>query len=134
MTIIKTGNALAMDGDIWDWIKAGAAGGVGIGGAAGTFGGLLLFFRWMLNFIAGRTDLNQTRIDKIRDELFDQQREDNAALRTSIAEITRRLDECQRQHLESERKIAMLEASAMVPGLANQQAQQIIAANKQERK
>lgn len=128
------GHALTMDADFWEWIKAGGAAGVGIGGAAGTFGGILLFFRWMINFIAGRTDLNQVRMDKIRDELFDQQRADNAALRAEIVEITRRLDECHQQHLEAERKIAKLEAAALVPGMANQQAQQIIAANsKKER-
>lgn len=126
------GRALTMDAEFWELVKAGGATGIGIGGAAGTFGGILLFFRWMINFIAGRTDINQVRLDNIRNELLEQQRSDNAALREELAVITRRLDECQKQHLEAERKIAKLEAAAIVPGMANQAAQQIIAANRKD--
>ena len=122
-----------MEGDWLDWLKVGGATGVGIGSAGGAFMGLLLFFRWMLNFIAGRTDINQLRMDKLQKELLDRLSADVAELREENRVMRGELKNCEERHIVSDRKIAELEAAAMVPGMARQQAQQIIAANAKER-
>ncbi|MCW2405023.1 hypothetical protein M2336_001652 [Sphingobium sp. B1D7B] len=128
------GRAITMDGELWEWLKVGGATGVGIGGGAGVFMGTLLFFRWMLNFIAGRTDINQQRTDTIRNELIEELREDVKILKSENKEMREELAECERRHGISDRKIIELEGMLQAAGLARQMAQQSRAADTLARK
>ncbi|BAK66903.1 hypothetical protein SLG_22280 [Sphingobium sp. SYK-6] len=128
------GRTLNMDSDFLDWLKVGGAAGVGIGGGAGVFMGLLLFFRWMLNFIAGRTDINQQRLDTVQHQLIEGLRRDVAELKAENKAMRAELAQCNEKHAEQAQEMALLRAQLGIKGVIAQEAAKVAAADTLARK
>lgn len=112
------------------------AGGVGVG--AGIAAGLY-FIRWLIEFVGGRMDRREARLDKATQEIF-------TRLETEVKRLTERcgtleervqqtedeLAERKTQHEQCEARCIRLEAMLQGYGDAKQTAALIIAAEKAE--
>jgi len=105
-------------------------------GALGGGAGIGFFIvKWVAEWLSGRMDKREARLDRIQDDLLkgllkdvDRLKQEGAVMREQMASLQDQLIECKRQHAVAEGKIVELQGQLMVPGMARQQAQQIIAA------
>lgn len=120
-------------------------------GAGGTFGLTFVAVRWCANFIAGRLDRKEDRLDADMAGLIDGLKERVDALTTSERELRQELTasreefrayqretdeqlrECRRKHAESEAEVMQLRAMLQGYGDARNLAQANVAADKAER-
>lgn len=103
------------------------------GGTAGlSFGLLFVAVRWCANFIAGRLDKKEERVDGATQRLFDrlEKRLDGETTRGDRHELE--LRECQDKHAECEARVKQLEAMMQGYGDAREKAALIIAAEKRK--
>lgn len=124
---------------------------VASGAAGGTFGLTFVAVRWCANFIAGRLDRKEDRLDadiaslinglKDRvDALTKSERELRTAAATDREEFRKyqretdeQLQDCRRKHAESEAEVIKLRAMLQGYGDARNLAQMNVAADKVER-
>lgn len=120
--------------------------------AGGGMGLVFVVVRWTATFIAGRLDVREAKIDastirlieglekrldeetRSRIEATERTREVEAELRAELAEVRRELNECRTKHADAEARVKHLEATIQGLGDARQQAQVIIAKEKQQSK
>lgn len=109
-------------------------GGLGVGSG---FAGAFFVVKWLAEWMTGRMDKKEARLDRIQDDLIkgllkdvERLKTEGAEMRTEIKGLHTQLNECETRHIEAEGKIMKLEATLAGAGQARQQAQQIIAANR----
>ena len=100
-----------------------------LGGGAG--GGFFVV-KWFVEWIAGRLDKREARIDAGSDRLI-------AGLENRIETLTMRLDavermlaDCQKMHAKSEAEVLRLSALVEAQGEIRQRVQQVVAADRLE--
>lgn len=103
------------------------------GGAGGGF----LAVKWLIEWVAGRLDKREARIDAGTDKLIEGLERQVAAQAAQIDALTRRidgfqtqLDECRRKHAESDAEVMRLKAIIDGKGEIAQRAQAIVAADR----
>lgn len=109
------------------------------GSAGGMFGLVFVFVRWTANFIAGRMDRREARLDAGMIGLIDGLKAEIARLsgeckdlRTAVAKHGDELTECRKKHAESEAEVMKLKAMLAGFGDARQHAQLIVSAEKKK--
>ncbi len=109
-------------------------GGLGIGSG---FAGAFFAIKWFMEYISGRMDRKEARLDRIQNELIKQLLEDvaglkaeNSSMRTDIDSLHKQLLACEKKHAQAEGEMARLRASIDSTGQVNQKVQQIVAANR----
>lgn len=67
-----------------------------------------LVFRWGANFLTGRKDIRDARLDSRTDNLFEKMEAQIANLTSRLEKAERAVDECKKQHIASEAEVAKL--------------------------
>lgn len=101
------------------------------GGSMGVgMGTAFLFIRWLTNFIAGRIDKSDERLDKRVDGLMVRLEKQVERLTERVNNLENELEDCRKNHAEE--RAARMELQALIQGTgdARQTAQLIIAAEK----
>ena len=98
---------------------------LGLGLAVG-----LAFLKWMIDFIAKRTDRREDRVDAGTRALFDDHRAEIDRLKAECVELRAGLADCLRKHAEAEARELGLKAEMQGYGNARQHAQLIVSAEK----
>ncbi|HKY82607.1 MAG TPA: hypothetical protein VJM09_14165 [Sphingobium sp.] len=106
----------------------------GVAALGGSAGGGFFIVKWFVEWIAGRLDKREARLDAGADKLI-------GALEKRIETLTSRLDavehmlaDCQRMHSKSEAEVLRLTALVEAQGEIRQQAQRVIAADRMDQK
>lgn len=107
------------------------------GSVGGSLGLVLVAVKWTANFIAGRIDRSQARLDEGTQQLIEHLREqvtilvgDCRELREWRASAEKGLRDCERRHAESEAEVMRLKATMQGYGDARNIAQLQVAADK----
>lgn len=106
------------------------------GGAAVAAGGGTAFYavRWVVEWMAGRQDKREARLDAGTDKLISGLERQLAAALTRLEAVEKGLAECQRKHAESDAEVLRLRAIIDGKGEINQRAQAIVAADRIEQR
>lgn len=109
-------------------------GGLGVGSG---FAGAFFVVKWLAEWMTGRMDKKEARLDRIQNDLIkgllkdvERLKTEGAEMRTEIKGLHTQLNECETRHIEAEGKIVKLEGMLQAAGLARQMAQQIGAATR----
>lgn len=94
-------------------------GSLGTGAGIGAGGGVAFFaFKWLVEWISGRMDKKQERLDRIQDDIItgllkdvERLKAEGGEMRCEIKALREQLNECETRHVEAERKVARLEAT-----------------------
>jgi len=100
----------------------------GVGGLS--FGLSFLFVRWLADFIAGRVDRKEARVDAGMRELLDDLRQEIDRLKEECVAMRAALAECERKHAESEARVLGLEAEMQGYGNVRNEVQRRVAAER----
>ncbi len=96
------------------------------GGAGGGF----LAVKWLIEWVAGRLDKREARIDAGTDKLIQALERQVEALSKRLEAVENSLADCQRKHAESEATVLRLQAIIDGKGEIAQRAQAIVAADR----
>ncbi len=96
------------------------------GGAGGGF----LAVKWLIEWVAGRLDKREARIDAGTDKLIQALERQVGALSKRLEAVENSLADCQRKHAESEATVLRLQAILDGKGEIAQRAQAIVAADR----
>lgn len=106
----------------------------GVAALGGGAGGGFFAVKWFVEWLAGRLDKREARIDAGADKLI-------AGLERRLATLTDRLDkvenllaECKSMHAKSEAEVLRLTALVEAQGEIRQRAQQVASADRLERR
>ena len=113
--------------EVADYAESAAAifsGGAGLG--AGAF-----FAKWFFEWIGGRVDKREERVDKATQDLFDHMETQITRLTTRVESAEHALAACEKKHQETLEEVSRLKGLVAGLGDARQHAALIVAAEKQ---
>ncbi len=127
---MKAGHAQAMEGELFDWLKAGAGGGAFVA----VLGLGLRFLAWLFPFKASRDDRREDRLDRINDSLLQSLTADVADLKAENKQIRAELNECTKKHADQAEEMGILRAQLGIKSVIAQEAAKVAAVDSLARK
>lgn len=109
--------------EIVPWMVGGGSAGFGLGT-------VFVAVRWAANFIAGRLDKREARVDEGTHRLIDRLEKQYETVLERLTHVESELAECTRKHAQTEAELMQLRGFQAGMGDARQHAQLIVSAEK----
>lgn len=106
----------------------------GLAALGGSAAGGFAIVKWFMEWIAGRLDKREARIDAGTDRLIKAMSEQVDKLTTRLETVEESLAECKRLHAKSEAEVLRLTALVEAHGEIRQQAARVVAADRLDQK